>query len=62
MSVSVFGILYFCATWALFVEVFLICAYSGSNEPWDVFLFMLTCATIMFLLIGAIVLDNGYIR
>lgn len=61
MSVSVFGILYLCAMWALLVEVFLICAYSGSNEPWDVFLLMLTCATIVFLLIGAIVLDHGYV-
>ncbi len=59
MSVDLFGILYFCAIWALFVEVFLICAYSGSNQPWDNFLFMLTCATIVFLLIGAIVLDHG---
>lgn len=61
MSVDLFGILYFCAIWALFVECLLICAYSGSNQLWDIFLFMLTGATIAFLLIGAIMLDYGYV-
>lgn len=61
MTVDLFRILYFCAILALFVEGFLICAYGGSNQPRDIFLFVLTCATSVFLLIGAIMLDYGCI-